>query len=123
MLNSPMRLAALVLAGFIAAASQAAAQEDDMFMPGVIGAEQGMSAVDFDSARMSFFNQADTNGDLALSPDEMRQAIAHGGSQLFEGSDIDSNGGISLDEYMESGNELFSHLDADGDGVLSAGEM
>lgn len=123
MLNFPLRLAALALAGFIAAAGQSAAQEDDMFMPGVVGAEQGMSAIDFDSARMSFFNQADANGDLALSPDEMRQAMAHGGSPLFEGSDIDGNGGISLDEYMESGNELFSRLDADGDGVLSSGEM
>lgn len=123
MLKSPLRLAALVLVGFTAAAGQAAAQEDDMFMPGVIGAEPGMSAVDFDSARMSFFNQADANGDLALSPDEMREAMAQKGSPLFEGKDIDSNGSISLDEYMESGNELFTRLDADGDGVLISGEM
>lgn len=117
-----MRRAALVLAGLVTYVNAVAAQ-DDFFMPGVIGAEQGMSAIDFDSARMSFFNQADANGDLALSPEEMGQAMAHGGSALFDGSDVDGNGGIGLDEYMESGNELFSRLDTDGDGVLTSGEM
>lgn len=117
-----MRRAALVLAGLITYANVVAAQ-DDIFMPGVIGVEQGMSAIDFDSARMSFFNQADANGDLALSPEEMGQAMAQGGSALFNGSDVDGNGGISLDEYIESGNELFSRLDADGDGALTSGEM
>ncbi|MBI2256670.1 MAG: EF-hand domain-containing protein [Proteobacteria bacterium] len=103
--------------------SGAALAQDDSFMPGVIGAESGMSAIDFDAARMSFFNQADTNGDLALSSQEMAEAMAHGGSPLFEGADTDGNGSIGLDEYMESGNDLFSRLDADGDGTLTSGEM
>ncbi|WP_374651453.1 hypothetical protein [Dongia sp.] len=92
-------------------------------MPGVIGVEQGMSAIDFDSARMSFFNQADADGDLALSPEEMERAMTHGGSSLFQGSDLDGSGTISLDEYMQSGNDLFVQFDTDGDGVLSSGEM
>ena len=103
--------------------SFAAMAQEDPFLPGVIGAEAGMSAIDFDSARMSFFNQADTNGDLELSPQEMNQAMAHGGSPLFQGADIDGNGSISLDEYMQSGNDLFDRLDADGDGTLTSGEM
>jgi hypothetical protein len=115
------------IAGFAAAGllivSGAALAQDDSFMPGVVGAEAGMSAIDFDSARMSFFNQADTNGDLALSPQEMAEAMTHGGSPLFEGVDIDGDGTISLDEYMQSGNDLFDRLDADGDGTLTSGEM
>ncbi len=87
------------------------------------GSEGGMSGFDFDSARMSFFNQADLNGDFALSPAEMEQAMAHGGSRLFEGSDTNGDGTISLDEYLEYGNQLFGSLDADGDGVLGPGEM
>lgn len=123
--DQPMRqlkkssLLLLLLTGF----APAALAQDDSFMPGVIGVEQGMSGIDFDSARMSFFNQADANGDLALSPDEMNQAMAHGGSRLFQGQDIDGDGLMTLDEYMQSGNDLFQGLDADGDGVLSSGEM
>ena len=116
------RTAVLILLG-LAGGGVAAVAQDDMFMPGVIGAEQGMSAIDFDTARMSFFNQADANGDLALSPAEISRAMAHGDSALFGGSDLDGDGGISLEEYMLSGNDLFAELDADGDGILSSGEM
>jgi hypothetical protein len=112
----------IAIAGILLSVGIAQAQEDP-FMPGVIGAESGMSAIDFDSARMSFFNQADTNGDLALSPQEMSEAMAHGGSPLFQGVDIDGDGSISLDEYMQSGNDLFDRLDTDGDGTLISGEM
>jgi hypothetical protein len=116
-------LAALGMLLGLAVGDGVALAQDDMFMPGVIGAEQGMSAVDFDTARMSFFNRSDANGDLVLSPGELNQALAHEGSTLFGGRDLDGDGGISLEEYMLSGNDLFAELDADGDGILSSGEM
>lgn len=122
MRNLPMRAAVVIAAFLLGGVSLASAQEDP-FMLDTMGPEQGMSSIDFDSARMSFFYQADTNGDLALSPDEMGQAMSHGGSQLFSGRDMDGDGVITLDEYMESGNELFKSLDVDGDGVLGSGEM
>ncbi len=113
------------LLGFVAcmAFGSVAAAQEDPFLPGDFGAEQGMSAIDFDGARMSFFNQADANGDLALSRDEFANATSQGNSQLFEGTDLDGDGLVSIDEYIESGNELFARLDANGDGVLSSGEM
>jgi hypothetical protein len=110
----------LIVAAVFAMVSNVATAQDDFFMP---GSEGGMSGFDFDNARMSFFNQADVNADFALSPAEMEQAMAHGGSRLFEGSDTNGDGTISLDEYLEYGNQLFVSLDADGDGVLGPGEM
>jgi hypothetical protein len=110
----------LIMAAVFVTASNVATAQDDFSMPGSDG---GMSGFDFDSARMSFFNQTDVNGDFALSPGEMEQAMAHGGSRLFEGSDTNGDGAISLDEYLEYGNQLFGSLDADGDGVLGPGEM
>ncbi|MBK8158554.1 MAG: hypothetical protein IPK59_07225 [Rhodospirillaceae bacterium] len=94
--------------------------QDDILMLGNAG---GMSGFEFDNARMSFFNEADRDGDFALSPDEIGQAMAHGGSRLFEGTDLDGDGVISIDEYLEHGIQLFSSLDADGDGVLGEDEM
>ncbi|WP_374377830.1 hypothetical protein [Dongia sp.] len=113
-------LAVIILVGILA--GPALAQEDP-FLPSEFGAEQGMSPIDFDAARMSYFNQADTNGDLYLSHDEIDHAGSQGNSTLFEGSDLDGDGKISIDEFIESGNDLFARLDANGDGVLSAGEM
>jgi hypothetical protein len=104
----------------VVVAGTPAMAQDDILMLGNAG---GMSGFEFDSARMSFFNEADRDGDFALSFDEMGQAMAHGGSRLFEGTDLDGDGIISFDEYLEHGNQLFSSLDADGDGVLGEDEI
>jgi hypothetical protein len=101
----------------------AAAAQDDLLAPGIIGVEAGMSPAEFDSARMSFFNRADSNADLVLSLDELNQALMQYGSRLFEGSDLNGDGSISLDEYLDSGTTLFTQLDTDGDGALTSGEM
>jgi Ca2+-binding EF-hand superfamily protein len=99
-------------------ASAALAQETT-----VVGAEVGMNAMDFDAARNSFFYQNDRDGDFALSFSEMSEAMSQGGSRLFDGYDLDGDGLISYDEYIQTGSELFLSLDADGDGILSSLEM
>ena len=117
-----MRHALLAVIVAAALGSPAMAQEDP-FLPSDFGAEQGMSPIDFDAARMSYFNQADSDGDLMLSHDEIDHASSQGSSTLFEGTDSDGDGKVSIDEFIASGNDLFTRLDANGDGVLSAGEM
>lgn len=99
------------------------ASAQDTTAVGIIGADVGMNALDFDSARTSFFYQNDRDGDFALSFDEMSEAMSHGGARLFDGYDLDGDGLISFDEYVQSGTELFQSLDANGDGVLSSLEM
>lgn len=115
-------LRALSLACLIGAAPAALAQ-DSGSVP-IIGGEQvGMSSLDFDVARDSFFYQNDRDGDFALSFQEMSDAMVHGGGRLFDGYDLDGDGLISYDEYVQSGNDLFKSLDSDGDGLLSPLEM
>jgi hypothetical protein len=109
-----------ILAVAMVVAAIPAAAQDDILMLGNAG---GMSGFEFDNARMSFFNKADHDGDFALSSDEMGEAMAHGGARLFEGADLDGDGIISIDEYLEYGNQLFPTLDVDGDGVLGEDEM
>ena len=125
MLECPalLRRAALVgaVASLLAFGQPVFAQETTAI--GIVGADVGMNAIDFDSARSSFFYQNDRDGDFALSFDEMSEAMAHGGARLFDGYDLDGDGLISFDEYVQSGSELFQSLDADGDGVLSSLEM
>lgn len=112
------QLARMTLAALVMAMPAASAQESI-----VIGAEIGMNAMDFDAARNSFFYQNDIDGDFALSFSEISEAMSHGSSRLFDGYDLDGDGLISYDEYIQSGTELFLSLDADGDGVLSPLEM
>lgn len=120
-------LRVLSLACLIGAAPAAmvpvALAQDSGSVP-IIGGEQvGMTSLDFDVARDSFFYQNDRDGDFALSFQEMSDAMAHGGSRLFDGYDLDGDGLISFDEYVQSGNDLFKSLDTDGDGILSTLEM
>ncbi|TDQ84539.1 EF hand domain-containing protein [Dongia mobilis] len=104
-----------------AAATPAAAQEAmDL---GIVGGEIGMSAMDFDAARTSFFYQHDRDGDFALSFAEMSDAMLHGAARLFDGYDLDGDGLITFDEYLQSGLDIFRSMDLDGDGVLSGHEM
>jgi hypothetical protein len=83
----------------------------------------GMSVVDFEAARDSFFKSADLDGDYALSSEEQVDAMGASNSDLFECSDTDGDGLCSYSEFLDSGEGLFDHLDTNHDGQLSASEV
>jgi hypothetical protein len=122
MLSQSLRIAALFLGGLLLLQSRMVSAQETMDV-GIIGAESGMSALDFDAARTSFFYQHDRDGDFALSFQEMSEAMLNGGSRLFDGFDLDGDGLVSFDEYVQSGMDVFRSMDLDGDGILSSMEM
>lgn len=83
----------------------------------------GMSMLDMESERDSFFQSADADGDFALSADEQMSALEQRHAKLLECWDADGDGLCSYSEFLESGEKLFSDLDVNGDGVLDAGEL
>jgi Ca2+-binding EF-hand superfamily protein len=117
------RVAAVLVAAAAGYASAMPVAAQDAMDFGIIGGEIGMSAMDFDAARTSFFYQHDRDGDFALSFAEMSDAMLHGAARLFDGYDLDGDGLITFDEYVQSGLDIFRSMDLDGDGVLSAHEM
>lgn len=115
-------MAALIVSGLLLLQPQIVSAQETMGV-GIIGAESGMSALDFDAARTSFFYQHDRDGDFALSFQEMSEALQNGGSRLFDGFDLDGDGLVSFDEYVQSGMDVFRSMDLDSDGILSSMEM
>ena len=83
----------------------------------------GMSMLDMEAERDSFFQSADADGDFALSTDEQLSAIDQRHAKLLECWDDDADGLCSYSEFLESGEKLFSDLDVNGDGVLDADEI
>ena len=84
----------------------------------------GMSMIDFEAERDSYFQSADHNGDLALSGDEQMDAMGLAQSELFEEcTDSDGDGMCSYSEFLDSGQSLFDSLDANRDGKLSTSEV
>ena len=83
----------------------------------------GMSMVDFEAARDSFFQQADHDDDYALSSEEQLDAMGASNSSLFECDDTDGDGLCSYSEFLDSGETLFDHLDVNHDGRLSPSEV
>jgi hypothetical protein len=83
----------------------------------------GMSMLDMEAERDSFFQSADADGDFALSTDEQLSAIDQRHAKLLECWDGDSDGLCSYSEFLESGEKLFSDLDVNDDGVLDADEI
>lgn len=113
--RAPGILAAAMLAvcaGLLAGAPQALAQSFG-----------GMSALDLEAARDSFFQSADHDGDFALSGEEQLSAMGTSHSELFECWDEDGDGLCSYTEFLDSGQKVFSQLDADGDGRLTPDEV
>src|SRR5262245_41729998 len=101
-------LAALLLVGALPAAAQSFG---------------GMSVLDMEAERDSFFQSADADGDFALSADEQSTALSQRHAKLLECWDGDGDGVCSYSEFLESGEKLFSDLDVNGDGVLDAEEL
>lgn len=86
-------------------------------------ADSGMDLFEFDSARSSFFEKADRDGDLALTGVELSDALGFSATPMFDGRDSDGDGLISYSEYLDSGTEIFSSLDRDGNGFLTMEEF
>jgi EF hand len=83
----------------------------------------GMGLIDLEAARDSFFNNADRDGDFALSSEEQLAALGTSNSALFECSDSDGDGICSYSEFLDSGQQVFDTLDIDGDGNLTTEEL
>jgi EF hand len=83
----------------------------------------GMGMVDLAAARDSFFSSADRDGDFALSSEEQLSALGQANSALFECWDNDGDGLCSYSEFIDSGQQVFDDLDANGDGHLTAEEL
>lgn len=111
--RTPGLLAAMVLAVCLVAAT-APAQAQSF---------GGMSALDLESARDSFFQSADHDGDFALSSEEQLSALGASNADLFECWDDDGDGLCSYTEFLDSGQKVFSELDVNGDGRLSPEEI
>jgi hypothetical protein len=83
----------------------------------------GMSMLDLEAARDSFFQSADHDGDFALSSEELLSAMGSAHSDLFECWDEDGDGLCSYSEFLDSGTRVFSELDQNADGRLSPEEV
>jgi len=83
----------------------------------------GMSVLDVEAERDSFFQSADADGDFTLSTDEQLSAIDQRHAKLLECWDNDGDGACSYSEFLESGQKLFNQLDVNGDGVLDSDEV
>jgi hypothetical protein len=107
-IGAPALAAALLWAGMLPSAADS------------VG-EMNMLAVE--QERDSFFQSADADGDFALSNDEQMSAFSQQHAGLLECWDTDGDGLCSYSEFLESGPKVFSDLDLNGDGTLSADEL
>ena len=90
---------------------------------------------EFDTGRTARFQALDANHDGALTHEEMRAGRGeHGGRGHhgrggrrgmhggLEGADANNDGNITREEFLARPMQMFARLDANNDGVISAGE-
>ncbi len=102
-----------------------------------------VDSAEIDKFRTKMFERHDPNNDGTVTREEMQESHAtmrdgmggpgrhgggqggagHGGSGMFERLDADSNGEVTLAEFLASEPRMFNRVDADGDGRVSRAEM
>lgn len=98
-----------------------------------------VDGAEIDKFRTKMFERHDPNNDGIVTREEMQEGHAmmrggmggqgggHGGGEggggMFERLDADSNGEITLAEFLASEPRMFSRADADGDGRVSRAEV
>jgi hypothetical protein len=110
---APSLVAALLLGGMLLASVP----------PAIADSFSGGSMLDLEAERDSFFQEADHDGDFALSTEEQLSAMDKENFGLFECWDDDGDGLCSYSEFLDSGLKVFSDRDADGNGRLTPDEV
>lgn len=93
-----------------------------------------VDTAEIDKFRTKMFERHDPNNDGTVTREEMQEshAMMRGGmggpgrgqgSGMFDRLDADSNGEVTLAEFLASEPRMFSRADADGDGRVSQAEM
>lgn len=90
-----------------------------------------ITKAEVDALKASRFAEADANGDGGLTMAELdafheaerARRMAERKQRMFERSDKDGNGAISVDEFEARGGSMFDRLDSNDDDVISADEI
>jgi hypothetical protein len=70
------------------------------------------------------FGKLDANGDGAITLAELEDRDrSERLTRRFEHMDADDNGEVTRSEFTAAGDRMFQHLDENGDGFLSMGEL
>jgi len=115
----PMRVARAALSGFIIAASLTACSKhkDEASASGFVPPTNQSRADYLDSIDRAF-SRMDGDGDGVI---EAREIPARRGA-LIRARDLDHNGEITREEFVQAGLARFDRLDANHDGVLTSAE-